>query len=94
MKKGCRRWLVIPPGSAYGAEGKPPKVPGDSTLLFDLQLVRVYLLFCNMIGRIRFYSSNLNMFSNKFCQAFKLLLKLLHVYCERGWYYNKPLFKI
>lgn len=41
MKVGGRRRLVIRPGLAYGARGRPPAVPANSVLVFEIQLVDV-----------------------------------------------------
>ena len=41
MRVGGRRRIVIPPSLAYGASGRPPSVPGNSTLLFEITLINV-----------------------------------------------------
>lgn len=41
MKVGGTRRLVIPPDYAYGAGGSG-QIPGNATLLFEIQLVGVY----------------------------------------------------
>jgi FKBP-type peptidyl-prolyl cis-trans isomerase len=39
MKVGGRRRLVIPPDLGYGARGRPPGVPGNAVLVFEIQLL-------------------------------------------------------
>ena len=39
MKVGGTRRLIIPPDLAYGAEGRPPVIPANAELTFDIQLV-------------------------------------------------------
>jgi peptidylprolyl isomerase len=41
MKVGGRRMLTIPPELAYGAEGRPPSIGPDETLVFVIDLKKV-----------------------------------------------------
>lgn len=41
MRVGGRRELVIPPSMAYGADGRPPKIGPNETLVFVVDLVGV-----------------------------------------------------
>jgi peptidylprolyl isomerase len=41
MKLGGRRELIIPPALAYGKQGRPPTIPPNSTLIFDIDLVKI-----------------------------------------------------
>ena len=41
MRVGGRRQLIIPPDMAYGAQGQPPTIGPNETLVFDIDLLKI-----------------------------------------------------
>jgi peptidylprolyl isomerase len=41
MRPGSTWMVIIPPELAYGSRGRVPRVPPDTTLVFDIQLIGV-----------------------------------------------------
>ncbi|WP_424949646.1 FKBP-type peptidyl-prolyl cis-trans isomerase [Deinococcus sp.] len=42
LRVGDRAKLTIPARLGYGTRGAPPLIPGDATLIFDVELVSVH----------------------------------------------------
>jgi FKBP-type peptidyl-prolyl cis-trans isomerase len=41
MKLGEKRLVIIPADFAYGSRGQLPNIPPDSTLVFDMELIKI-----------------------------------------------------
>ncbi len=41
MKQGGKRFIIAPPAIAYGAQGRPPSIPRNSTLIFEIDAVEI-----------------------------------------------------
>jgi FKBP-type peptidyl-prolyl cis-trans isomerase len=41
MKVGEKRKLTIPPELGYGANGRPPVIPANATLLFEIDMLSI-----------------------------------------------------
>jgi FKBP-type peptidyl-prolyl cis-trans isomerase FkpA len=41
LKVGGKARLVCPPDIAYGAQGRPPVIPGNATLVFEVELLEI-----------------------------------------------------
>ena len=41
MRKGERSKFVIPADMAYGKQGRPPVIPQDATLTFDMEMLEI-----------------------------------------------------
>ena len=42
QKVGSRVMLIVPPADGYGATGSPPKIAGDDTLVFVVDILAAY----------------------------------------------------
>ena len=52
QKAGSRVELSIPPALAYGAQGQPPTIPADSTLVFVTDIIATYDATSSAKGKV------------------------------------------
>ncbi len=52
QKAGARVELVIPPALGYGAQGQPPTIPGNSTLVFVTDIVAAHNATASAKGKV------------------------------------------
>lgn len=52
LKKGGRRFLLVPPALAYGPQGVANRVPPDSTLAFEVDVKRVSRWFTETVASV------------------------------------------
>ena len=43
MKEGGKRLLVIPSDKAYGERGSPPRIPPNTPLVFEVQVMKIVM---------------------------------------------------
>ena len=41
MRVGGKRRVTMPPSLAYGSQGRPPTIPPNSTLVFEIELMSI-----------------------------------------------------
>ena len=41
MREGGKRRLIVPPELGYGAQGRPPDIPPDTNLIFEVELLEI-----------------------------------------------------
>jgi FKBP-type peptidyl-prolyl cis-trans isomerase len=41
MRLGGKRRMYVPPSLAYGAQGSPPRIPGNASIVFEVELTNL-----------------------------------------------------